>query len=88
MGLHGEELVTLTEAKGRLHELVRDLSDRSIVLLRHGKPIAAIQSMAHYTALLDRIEDLEDQLAVIESRAESADMKVSWEKVKVEAGLM
>jgi prevent-host-death family protein len=85
---HGEELVTLSEAKIRLHELAKSVTEQTFLLLRHGKPVAALLGIERYQSLLSRIEDLEDQLAVIESRDEPSDMKVPWEKVKAESGLL
>jgi hypothetical protein len=38
--------------------------------------------------LLDRIEDLQDRVAVYEAREEGDDLTVGWDKVKAEAGLM
>lgn len=86
--MHGEQLVTLTEARIRLHELVRDLEDARVVLLRHGKPVGMMIGYEHYHALLARIEDLEDRLSVFEAAAEGGDMVVPWEKVKAEVGLL
>lgn len=86
--MHGQELVTLTEARVRLHELVKELESRNVVLLRHGKPVGMMVGYEHYDALLSRIEDLEDLLSVHEARAEGSDMAVPWEKVKANAGLL
>lgn len=86
--MHGQELVTLTEARVRLHELVKDLASKNVVLLRHGKPVGMMVGYDHYDAILSRIEDLEDQLSVHEARAEGADLAVPWDKVKAEAGLL
>lgn len=87
-GMHGEELVTLTEARVRLHELVKDLEAANVVLLRHGKPVGMMVGYEHYASLLARIEDLEDRIAVHEARAEGPDMAVPWDKVKAESGLL
>ena len=86
--MHGEELVTLTEARVRLHELVKDLADGNIVLLRHGKPVGMMVGYEHYGALLARIEDLEDVISIYEARDEGSDLAVPWDKVKADAGLI
>ena len=83
-----EGLVTVSEAKIRLHEIIRSLANRAVLLLRHGKPVAAMLSYNAYIALLDKIEELEDRLSVYEASAENADMAVPWEKVQAEAGLL
>jgi hypothetical protein len=87
-GMHGDALVTLSEAKVKLHEIVRDLPERNVLMLRYGKPVAAVLSFDRYNALLDRIEDLQDRVAVYEAREEGDDLTVGWDKVKAEAGLM
>jgi prevent-host-death family protein len=55
--------VSLTEAKAKLNELVRDAEDDNVVLVRHGQPAAVIVSPEHYEGLLEEIEDLKDRLA-------------------------
>jgi prevent-host-death family protein len=77
-----DRLVSLTEARKRLHELVRDLEEARVVLLRHGRPVAMMVSSDEYDALRSRIEDLQDKLSVFEAAAEGPDMVVPWEKVK------
>lgn len=83
-----EELVPLSEAKTRFHELVRGLADHEVLLLRHGRPVAVMFSHESYAALLERLEDLEDRLAVFESREEGPDARISWPKLKVKADLV
>jgi prevent-host-death family protein len=85
MGGMREELVTLTDAKVRLHELVRDLPERDVLLLRHGRPVAAMISFPKFEALMEKLEDLQDRVAVLESAEEPSDMMVSWEKLKAES---
>lgn len=82
-----EILVPLSEAKVRLHELVRELAEREVVLLRHGRPVGVMIGFAVYRSLLERLEELEDRLAVFEAREEGADARAAWAKVKAEAGL-
>jgi hypothetical protein len=41
-----------------------------------------------YISLLDRIEDLEDRMAVFEGMSEDEDLKVRFDKVAADAGLM
>jgi prevent-host-death family protein len=82
-----EMLVPLSEAKARFHELVRELSEREVLLLRHGRPVGVMMGYDAYQALLERLEELEDRLAVFEAREEGEDARTPWAKVKVEAGL-
>lgn len=83
-----EELVSLTEARVRLHELIKELDEKNVLLLRHGKPVAVMVAYGTFEAMLERVEDLEDRLAVHEAEAEGPDLNVPWEKVKAEAGLL
>jgi PHD/YefM family antitoxin component YafN of YafNO toxin-antitoxin module len=83
-----ETLVTVSEVRVRLNELIQGLAERPAVLLKHGKPVAALLSFTGYQKLLDKIEDLEDRLEVMEAKAEPLDMSVPLEKVEAEAGLL
>ena len=83
-----ERLVSLSDMRTGLFKVIRTLSDRPVLLLRHSKPVAALLDYDRYVELLDRIEDLEDRVAVYESREEGSDLKVPWEKVKADAGLL
>jgi antitoxin StbD len=82
-----ERIVPVSEAKIRLHELLRELGERRVVLVRHGRPAAMIVDYESFEGLISRLEDLEDRLSVFEAREEPADMRVAWEKLKAEAGL-
>jgi prevent-host-death family protein len=80
-------LVPISEAKGRLSELVRTAEDEDVVLLRHGRPAGVLISTRRLEALFETIEDLEDRLAAHEASDMPEDMWIPWEKVKVELGL-
>lgn len=83
-----DRLVPLTEAKNRLHEIVRQAEDDNVVILRHGRPVAVVVSPAALEALLDELEDLKDRNSVLESRLDASDMRLPIEKVRVELGLV
>ncbi len=51
-----QELVPLSDAKVRLHEVVRNLGDRDVVLLRYGRPVGAVVSFDRYQDLIERAE--------------------------------
>lgn len=87
-GDRGDLLVPLSEVRLRLSEFLRELQHRSILILRHGRPVAKLVHVDVYESLLSRIEDLEDRLSVYEAEKEPMDMRRSWEKVKSEAGLL
>ena len=48
------ELLPLSEAKTRLHEVVRDAEERDLILLRHGRPVGVLIGFRRYRGLLDR----------------------------------
>ena len=84
-----DKLMPLTEAKNHLHEVVRHAEeDGQVIILRHGRPAAVVISPAALEALYEEVEDLKDRLSVLESRLDSDDMRIPWEKVKVESGLL
>lgn len=77
--------VSLTEAKAKLNELVRDAQDDNVVLVRHGQAAAVIVSPQHYEGLLDEIEDLKDRLALHDS--EPSDLNIPLKALRSELGL-
>jgi prevent-host-death family protein len=83
-----DNLVSITDAKATLPEIVRKAADGTdTVLLRHGHPTAVVVGIARLNALLEEIEDLEDRLSVYESRDHVASDRVPLEKVLTELGL-
>jgi antitoxin StbD len=59
-------VIPISEAKGRLAELVRDSDAEPVTLMRHGHPAAVLLSARSYEALLEQLDDLEDRLSVHE----------------------
>jgi hypothetical protein len=51
-----QELLPLSEAKTRLHDVIRHAEERDLVLLRHGRPVGALLGYRRYRALLERAE--------------------------------
>lgn len=49
-----QELLPLSEAKTRLHALVRDLGGRDVVLVRYGRPVGVLLGFRRYRELLER----------------------------------
>ena len=62
------KLIPVSEAKARLTELVKTSSDEDVVLMRYGRPAAVLMSTERFDALMERMEDLEDSLAIAEGR--------------------
>jgi prevent-host-death family protein len=80
-------LVGISEAKGRLAELVRDAQDEDVILLRHGRPAAVIVGAERFDALMEELEDARDRMAVSEASETPDDMFIPLEKIKAEFGL-
>ncbi|MGC4935580.1 type II toxin-antitoxin system prevent-host-death family antitoxin [Gordonia sp. DT30] len=76
-------LVPVSEAKGRLSELVRDADDDNVVIMNYGRPAAVLISTRRYDDLMAHIDDLEDRLSV----HERDDVTMPLDKVMAELGL-
>jgi len=79
--------VPVSEAKAKLNELVRVAEDREVYILKHGRPVGVILSPARYAALLEELEDALDRLSVYESANAPEELRIPWEKAKVELGI-
>lgn len=87
MAMTRDLLVPVTEARDRLREILDQLDEANIILLRRSKPVAVVIDHERYARLLDRIEELEDQLSVLASQSDSS-ARVPLDKVKAELGLL
>ena len=76
-------LIPISEAKGKLSEVVRDSDDADVLLMRHGRPAAIVRSYRRENDILAHLEDLEDRLSVYEREGVTVDL----EKLGVELGL-
>lgn len=59
-----DRLVPISEARATLGELVEAAREEEIFIVKHSRPVGVLLSVEKYSALLDRLEDLEDALAV------------------------
>lgn len=82
----GALLVPVSEAKARLTALVREAEARDVLLMRHGRPAAVMISTERYEALLARVEDAEDRLAVYEHDRDEP--TIGHDKLMAELGLL
>ncbi len=75
-------IVTVSELKVRLGALMAELEQQGVPLYvtQHGKPKAVLARYDEYEALLQRIEDMEDLLAMQESLATPDGEAVSLEE--------
>ncbi len=77
------ELVSISKARARLSELVRQSRDDDVALMNHSTPVAVIVSADRYEAMLEEIEDLKDRLSVHEREG----VAISADKLAAELGL-
>jgi prevent-host-death family protein len=80
-------LVTVTEAKARLGELLREAAEEDVVVVRHGHAAAVLVGAERYDALLEELEDLKDRLSVYESVGTEPSLRVGFDKMAAELGL-
>lgn len=75
-------IVTVSELKVRLGALMAELEQQGVPLYvtQHGKPKAVLARYDEYEALLRKIEDMEDLLAIKESLSAPEDEAVSLEE--------
>ena len=75
-------IVTVSELKMKLGALMAELEERGVPLYvtQHGKPKAVLARYDEYEALLRKIEDMEDLLAMKQSLAAPDDEAVSLEE--------
>lgn len=76
-------MVSISEAKAQLSELVRRSADEDVVLMNHSTPAAVLISADRYDALPEEIEDLRDRLSVHERTG----VTISADKLSAELGL-
>lgn len=74
-------IVTVSELKVKLGTLMAELEKRGVPLYvtQHGKPKAVLARYDEYEALLRKLEDMEDLLAMKESLAAPDEEAVSLE---------
>lgn len=74
-------IVTVSELKVRLGSLMAELEDRGVPLYvtQHGKPKAVLARYDEYEALLSKLEDMEDLLAIKESLSAPDEEAISLE---------
>lgn len=82
-----DDLVTITDAKATLAQVVRRAQEHDVTLLRHGRPTAVIVSYTRFEELLERLEDLDDRISVYESQESEPDMRIPHGRVIAELGL-
>lgn len=77
-----DRVVSITQARATLPDLIREAADHEVFILRHNTAVGVLLDPAKYAALLDRIEDLEDALAI--ATADPGEF-VPWEATRTTA---
>jgi len=74
-------IVTVSELKAKLGFLMAELDEQGVPLYvtQHGKPKAVLARYDEYEALLQKVEDLEDLLAMKESLSAPEEEAISLE---------
>lgn len=62
-------IVPKTRLRDRIRDELVDLSDDTLVITERGRPLAVLVSVERWNALQERLEDLEDEVAILEHRA-------------------
>lgn len=74
-------IITVSELKVKLGALMAELEERGVPLYvtQYGKPKAVLARYDEYEALLRKVEDLEDMLAMKESLSMPEEQAISLE---------
>lgn len=62
-----DRIVPITEARATLSALLDEANECEVYIVKHGRPQGVLLSVAAYQTVLDRIEDLEDRLSVLQA---------------------
>ena len=77
---------SVSDARANLNEVIKLAQSEAVEILKHGNPVVTIVDAMKYEELLNYIEDLEDRLAILESKMDPNPDWKSWEEVKKELG--
>lgn len=62
------KVIPKTELRDRIREELAELGDDSILITERGRPLAVVVSVDRWNELQGKIEDLEDEVAILEHR--------------------
>lgn len=79
-------VVTITDARASLPELVDRAQHEAVVLNRRGKAAAVLVSPEAYERMMEALEDAADQAAFDEAMADEGP-NIPWAEVKADLGL-
>jgi antitoxin Phd len=85
MYICGMSNISVTDARGRLPELIARARSEAVFVERRGKVEAVLISPERYARLMDALDDADDAAAFDEAMAEEGD-NVPWAQVKADLG--
>jgi prevent-host-death family protein len=77
--------ISVSDARGKLPEVIETAHTEAVFLERHGKPAAVLISPEQYDRLMDALEDVEDVHAFDEAMADEGS-NIPWDQVKADLG--
>ncbi|ROQ30251.1 prevent-host-death family protein [Frondihabitans sp. PhB188] len=77
--------ISVSDARGKLPEVIETSHTEAVFLERHGKPAAVLISPEQYDRLMDALEDVEDVHAFDDAMAEEGP-NIPWDQVKADLG--
>lgn len=72
-----DTIVGITEFRDQAKRLVDQLGDDNIVVVRHSRPVAILMHPDRLERLLTRVEDLEDEIAVLSATGDTVPFDVA-----------
>ncbi len=77
--------ISVTDARGRLPEVIEQARGEAVFLERRGKLQAVVVSPEQYERMMDALEEAEDVAAFDEAMAEEG-ANIPWGQVKADLG--
>jgi antitoxin Phd len=77
--------IRISDARGRLAEVVTLSGEEAVILERHGKEAAVMISPEQYRVMVDALEEIEDIAAFDAAMAEPGE-NISWEQARKDLG--
>jgi antitoxin Phd len=77
--------ISVTDARGRLPEVIARAHEEAVFLERRGELAAVVVSPEQYARMVEALEDVEDADAFDSAMAEEGD-NIPWSQVKADLG--